>query len=62
MRISQHSPGGMEEEDDGNYNKKLWDELIATFLWYDTDRMENDASNKVLYCCLRIHCSRNVFT
>jgi hypothetical protein len=23
MRISQHSPGGMEEEDDGNYNKKL---------------------------------------
>jgi hypothetical protein len=26
-------------------NKKLWEELIAYFLWYDTDRIENDASN-----------------
>jgi hypothetical protein len=27
--------------------KKLWEELVMpAFLWYDTDRIENDASNK----------------
>jgi hypothetical protein len=26
-------------------NKKLWEELTAYFLWYNTDRIENDASN-----------------
>jgi hypothetical protein len=27
------------------WNKKLWEELIAYFPWYDTDRIENDVSN-----------------
>jgi hypothetical protein len=26
-------------------NKKLWEELIAYFPWYDTGHIENDASN-----------------
>jgi hypothetical protein len=26
-------------------NKKFWEELIAYFTWYDTERIENDASN-----------------
>jgi hypothetical protein len=26
-------------------NKKLWEELIACFPWYDTGHVENDASN-----------------
>jgi hypothetical protein len=26
-------------------NKKFWEELIAFFPWYDTERAENDASN-----------------
>jgi hypothetical protein len=26
-------------------NKKFWEELIPYFPWYDTDRIENDASN-----------------
>jgi hypothetical protein len=26
-------------------NKKFWEELIACFPWYDTDPIENDASN-----------------
>jgi hypothetical protein len=26
-------------------NKKFWEELIAYVTWYDTDRIENDASN-----------------
>jgi hypothetical protein len=28
------------------YNNKFWEELIAYFPSYDTDRYENDASNK----------------
>jgi hypothetical protein len=28
-----------------SYNKKLWEELIAYFPSYDTDRIENDVSN-----------------
>jgi hypothetical protein len=28
-----------------NVNKKFWEELIAYFPWYDTNRIENDASN-----------------
>jgi hypothetical protein len=27
-------------------NKKFWEELIAYFPWYDTDRIENGVSNK----------------
>jgi hypothetical protein len=27
------------------YNKKFWEELIAYFPWYDTDRIVNDVSN-----------------
>jgi hypothetical protein len=27
-------------------NKKFWEDLIAYFLLYDTDRIENDMSNK----------------
>jgi hypothetical protein len=26
-------------------NKKFWKNSSPTFLWYDTDRIENDASN-----------------
>jgi hypothetical protein len=26
-------------------NKKFWEELIASFPWYDTGHIENDASN-----------------
>jgi hypothetical protein len=26
-------------------NQKFWEELITYFLWYDTDRIESDASN-----------------
>jgi hypothetical protein len=26
-------------------NKKLWEELITYFPWYDTGQIENDASN-----------------
>jgi hypothetical protein len=26
------------------FNKKFWEELIACLIWYDTDRIENDAS------------------
>jgi hypothetical protein len=26
-------------------NKRFWEELIAYFPWYDTDRIENDASS-----------------
>jgi hypothetical protein len=26
-------------------NKKFWEEIIAEFPWYDTDRKENNASN-----------------
>jgi hypothetical protein len=26
-------------------NKKLWEEIIAYFLWYDTDRIENNRSS-----------------
>jgi hypothetical protein len=25
--------------------KKFWEEVIAYFSWYDTDRIENDVSN-----------------
>jgi hypothetical protein len=28
-----------------NDNNKFWEELIAYFLWYDMDRIENHASN-----------------
>jgi hypothetical protein len=31
--------------DETEKNKKFWDELIAYFPWYDTDRIENDVSN-----------------
>jgi hypothetical protein len=37
-------------------NKKFWEELIACFAWYDTDRMENDASNN--YSILRVYSLR----
>jgi hypothetical protein len=35
-------------------NKKFWEELIVHFPWYDTDRIENDASNiSSIITCLR---------
>jgi hypothetical protein len=35
------------------YNKKFWEELIAYFPWYDTDRIENDASKNSSIACVR---------
>jgi hypothetical protein len=35
-------------------NKKLWEELIAYFPWYDTGHIENDASNNSsIVVCIR---------
>jgi hypothetical protein len=42
-------------------NKKFWEELIAYFRWYDTDRIEYDApNNSSVVACFR--CRGNVFT
>jgi hypothetical protein len=35
-------------------NKKFWEEIIAYFPSYDTDRIENDASNNFsIVACVR---------
>jgi hypothetical protein len=39
IREQQHS------DTEITYDKKFWEELIAYFPWYDTDRIENDVSN-----------------
>jgi hypothetical protein len=37
-----------------NYNKKIWEELIAYFPLYDTGHIENDASNNSsIVACVR---------
>jgi hypothetical protein len=36
----------------GIENKKLWKELIAYFTWYDTGRIENDATNNSSIACV----------
>jgi hypothetical protein len=41
-------------------NKKFWEDVIAYVLWYDTDDIENDASNNYSVACIR--CRGNVFT
>jgi hypothetical protein len=43
-------------------NKKFWEELIAYFPWYDTGRIENEASEQFFYCWMCIRCRGKVFT
>jgi hypothetical protein len=38
-----------------NINKKFWEEQIAYFPWYDTDRIENDVfNNSSIVACVFI--------
>jgi hypothetical protein len=43
------------------FNKEFWEELIAYFFSYDTDRIENDVSNDSIFA-RGILCRGNVFT
>jgi hypothetical protein len=36
-------------------NKKLWEELIACFPWYDTGHIENDASKSSIVACVFVN-------
>jgi hypothetical protein len=36
---------GLSSQNTYTINNKFWEELIAYFPWYDTDRIQNDASN-----------------
>jgi hypothetical protein len=39
------------------YSKKLWEELIAYFPWYNMDCIEKRCIQLFFYCCTCIHCT-----
>jgi hypothetical protein len=44
------------------FNKEFWEELIAYFFWYDTNRVENDMSTDSSIVARGILCRGNAFT